>query len=129
MKKINFIVEKTNTGFSAYAEDFDSLPVGTTGDTITELKSNILEAGNLYLDFVEKKPITIEQINITFDVPSFFEYYNIINAKALSRRIGMNNTLLSQYVQGVKKPSEKQVRKIMEGIREVGKELTELELV
>ena len=129
MKTISFIVEKTGTGFSAYAHDFDALPVGTTGDTFIELKQNILEAANLYLEHVSKKPIAIEQIAITFDIPSFFEYYNVINAKALSKRIGMNNTLLSQYVKGVKKPSEKQVEKILTGIKKIGKELSELDIV
>jgi predicted RNase H-like HicB family nuclease len=128
MKTISFIVEKTNTGFSAYAQNFETLPVGTTGDTITELKQNILEAANLYLEHISKKPITIEQVAITFDIPSFFDYYTVINAKALSKRIGMNNTLLSQYVQGVKKPSEKQVEKILAGIKDIGKELSELDI-
>lgn len=125
---MKFVVEKTKTGFSAYAEDFAALPVGTTGDTIAELKNNIVEGANLYLEHVSKKPITVSQIVITFDVPSFFDFYSIINAKALSARIGMNNTLLSQYVKGIKKPSAKQVEKILLGIKEVGKELTELEL-
>jgi hypothetical protein len=129
MKSIKFIVEKTSTGFSAYAENFDTFPIGTTGDNLNELKNNILEAANLYLDHIAKKLITVDQINLTFDVPSFFEFYNVINAKALSSRIGMNNTLLSQYVQGIKKPSPKQVEKILLGIKEVGKELSELELV
>jgi len=47
----------------------------------------------------------------------------IINAKFLAKRIGMNETLLSQYVQGTKKPSAKQTGKILNGIHEIGKEL------
>jgi len=128
MKTIGFIVEKTGTGFSAYADNFETFPVGTTGDTIGELKQNILEAANLYLDHISKKSITVDQIAITFDIPSFFEYYNVINAKALSKRIGMNNTLLSQYVKGVKRPSVKQVKKILTGIKDIGKELSELDI-
>jgi predicted RNase H-like HicB family nuclease len=53
MRKIKVIVEKTGTGYSAFAEDF---PVATTGKTIDKLKSNILEALNLY--FEEEKNIT-----------------------------------------------------------------------
>jgi hypothetical protein len=34
MSPQTFIVEKTSTGFSAYAEDFDHFPVGTTGANI-----------------------------------------------------------------------------------------------
>lgn len=129
MKTINFIVEKTSTGFTAYADDFDTLPVGTSGDTISELKNNIMESANLWLDHVGRQALAIDQIKLTLDVPSFFDFYGIISAKALSGRIGMNNSLLSQYAKGVKKPSPKQVDKILAGLKGVGRELMELELV
>jgi len=129
VKKINFIVERTSTGYSAYAENFETFPIGSLGDTIAELKSNILEAANLWLNYEKRKEIVMDQIMLSFDVPSFFEFYGIINAKALSRRIGMNNTLLSHYIKGVKKPSPKQTEKILSGLKQVGKELAELELV
>jgi hypothetical protein len=126
--KVSFIVERTSTGFSAYAADFSNLPVATTGGTMTELKENILDAVNLYLDYTGKEPVTAEDISASLDLPQFFEYYKVINAKVLSSRIGINNTLLSQYVNGVKKPSEKQVKKILDGVKELGKELAGLEL-
>ena len=124
-KKINLIVEKTSTGFSAYAEKSG---VYTTGGSITELKKNLVEAINLYNEEMDLPEINEEQINIRLDLPQFFEYYKVINAKALSARVGMNQTLLAQYVGGQKKPSQKQVEKIISGIRELGKELTELQI-
>jgi len=127
--KINFIVEKTSTGFSTYAEKFSEFPIASTGATMTQLKSNVFDAVNSYLEYVEKQPITSDEISLTLDLPQFFEYYKEINAKVLSRRIGMNHTLLSQYVNGIKKPSEKQVQRILMGVRQLGKELAELELV
>lgn len=125
MKKISLIVEKTSTGFSAYAED---LPVFTTGKSMTELKANILEATNLYQEEIGGNAISLDDINITLDLPQFFEYFKVINAKALSERVGMNQSLLAQYVGGQKKPSAKQVDKILTGIRELGRELTELQI-
>jgi len=50
MKKIEIIVEKTKTGYSAFAE---KLPVYTIGNTLEELKTNTIEAINLYLEFTE----------------------------------------------------------------------------
>lgn len=41
----------------------------------------------------------------------------------------MNPTLLSQYVNGVKKPSDKQVKKMLEGIKALGRELLQLDLI
>jgi len=124
-----FIVEKTTTGFSAYAEDFDRFPVGTTGKNVSELKQNIIEAINLFQEHVGAEFFTPDMIVLKYDLPQFFQFYKEINAKALAKRVGMNQTLLSQYVNGKKSPSEKQVKKILTGIRELGKELTELEMV
>jgi predicted RNase H-like HicB family nuclease len=45
--KIEITVERTKTGYSAYAAKY---PVYTVGKSLEELKSNILEAINLYLD-------------------------------------------------------------------------------
>ena len=128
MKTVEFKVGKTNTGFDAYREENGKIVAVTTGANPTELKLNIVESYNLYQEYNHKKKITTEQVNITYDVPSFFEYYDIISAKALSARIGMNNTLLSHYINGIKKPSQKQVEKILTGIKEVGRELMELEI-
>jgi predicted RNase H-like HicB family nuclease len=101
--------------------------VYTTGKSITELKANIVEAINLYNEEMNFPEVNESQVNITLDLPQFFEYYKVINAKALSSRVGMNQSLLAQYVGGQKKPSQKQTEKIISGIRELGKELIELQ--
>jgi len=128
MSQIVFIVEKTSTGFSAYAEDFEKYSVGTTGDTLSELKRNIFDAMAAHLEALYKKPIKIERITLKFDLPQFFGYYKEINARAVAKRVGINPSLLSQYVNGKKIPSDKQVKKILTGIRDLGKELMELDL-
>lgn len=124
MKKYWMIVEKTDTGFSAYSEDF---PVFTTGDSMNEVLDNSVEALNLYFEEINQiiKP---EQIKLEIDFQQFFQYYNVINANVLAEKIGMNPTLLSQYVSGKKKPSEAQSQKILTGINRIGKELSELKL-
>ena len=126
-RKIKFNVGKTNTGFDAYAEEAGGV-IATTGKTFSELKTNLVDAYNAHAEYHKLKPVTADDVVMEFDIPSFFESYGIINAKALSHRIGMNNTLLSHYIKGVKKPSHKQVEKILTGLKEVGRELTELEL-
>lgn len=74
--KIEMIVEKTKTGYSAYAEKY---PVYTVGGTLDELKANMLEAFNLYLR-EQGKTITETDLKITLDMPQFFEFYNLIIA-------------------------------------------------
>jgi hypothetical protein len=124
-KKIKMIVEKTDTGFSAYAAD---LPIFTTGKSITDLISNAYEASNMYY---ADQQIKIAQENLKFelDFRQFFQYYKVINAKFLADKIGMNATLLSQYVSGTKKPSETQTEKILMGIHQIGQELAEINLI
>ncbi|SER75010.1 hypothetical protein [Pedobacter rhizosphaerae] len=127
MSKIEFIVEKTDTGFSAYASD-ESFPIGTSGDDVTELKKNIVDAYNSYAEIKGLKEVSINDILITLDVKQFFDYYKIINASALGAMIGMDKTLISQYANGHKKPGPKQIDRILTGIRQLGQELSSLNL-
>ena len=123
-KKIDFIVEKTNTGFSAYSNVF---PVYTTGNSFTELLHNAVEAMNLFLSDKDSQ-VTENNISFEIDLKQFFQYYRVINSKFLAKRIGMNESLLSQYVQGRKKPSAAQTNKILVGIQEIGRELSNINL-
>src|SRR5664280_1181420 len=122
-KKIVVIIEKTKTGFSAYSEDF---PIFTTGATVNELLDNANEAFSFYFD--DKNQGT-QQIYYEIDFKQFFQYYKVINSKVLAEKIGMNPTLLSQYVRGHKRPSEKQSRRILYGINKIGQELAEMSVI
>lgn len=124
-KKITMIVEKTETGFSAYSEDY---PIFTTGLSIPELINSAYEAIEFYF---EEEQVNIEPKDIQFEIDfkQFFKYYKVINAKFLAEKIGMNATLLSQYVSGTKKPSKKQTQKILSGIHQIGQELSGINLL
>jgi len=65
---------------------------------LAELKLNRVESYNLYREYNHRKKITPEQASIPY------------------------------YINGIKKPSYKQVEKILTGIKEVGRELMELEI-
>jgi predicted RNase H-like HicB family nuclease len=122
-KKIKVIIEKNDTGFSAFAVDY---PVLTTGDTMNKLIDNINEAFSLYCE-PEKFDNTL--LSLELDFKQFFQYYKVINSKTLAEKIGMNPTLLSQYVRGHKKPSKQQSRKIVYGINRIGQELAEMSVI
>ncbi len=124
-KKIIITLEKTDTGFSAYANDY---PIFTTGRTIPELLQNIFEAASLYFE-EEGYKLSHENFRYEIDFKQFFQYYKVINSKFLAEKIGMNPTLLSQYVKGHKKPSKKQQEKILTGLHEIGEELAEIRLI
>ena len=87
-----------------------------------------LEALNLHLDR-KGKTVTEEDLRIMLDLQQFFEFYKVINAKALSDRIGMNQSLLAQYIKGIKKPSPKQANRILKGVQQVGRELASVRFI
>lgn len=124
-KKINITVEKTKTGFSAYTDD---MAVFTTAKNIPALYQNLIEALNLAY---EDKGYYVDSGNLklNLDLQQFFQYYKVLNANFLAKRIGMNPTLLSQYVHGKKQPSSKQTDRIIHGIQNIGKELSDINLV
>lgn len=122
--KIIITVTREDMGYSANAKvgvDF----IATEAETFEELKTNVLEAVNL--TFEDKGFIyTIEEIQFEYDLESFFDFYKVINAKALSERIGMNQSLLAQYIKGIKKPSVTQTRRILKGVQQIGRELSDV---
>lgn len=57
-------------------------------------------------------------------ISRFFLTHPEINASAVARRMGMNQSLLAQYIRGLKKPSEERSNMIMQTVREIGEELS-----
>lgn len=125
--KINITVVKEDTGYSANTT-LENNFIATEGTTFAELKANIIEAVNLAFEengFV----YSIEEIKFSYDLESFFDFYKVLNAKALSERIGMNQSLLAQYIKGNKKPSISQTKRILQGVHQIGRELTEVKFL
>ncbi|MCF8379690.1 MAG: hypothetical protein K9H49_08950 [Bacteroidales bacterium] len=122
--KIKISITKENKGYSANVLVNGNF-IATEAETFEELKATILEAVNL--SFEDKGFIySIEEIQFEYDLESFFDFYKVINAKALSDRIGMNQSLLAQYIKGSKKPSANQTKRILRGVQQIGRELSEV---
>jgi len=124
-KKLIMVVEKTDTGFSAYGLDY---PIFTTGQSVPGILNSAYEAIDFYFEEADEK-VGPNDIRFEIDFKQFFKYYKVINSKFLAEKIGMNATLLSQYVSGIKTPSKKQTEKILNGIHQIGRELAEINLL
>ena len=122
-KKLIVTIEKSKTGFSAYSAEY---PVSSTGASMSELMDNCIEAFSMYFEDEKFDPA---RLSFEIGFKQFFQFYKVINSKALAEKIGMNPTLLSQYVRGHKKPSGKQSQKILYGINRIGQELAEMRVV
>ena len=53
----------------------------------------------------------------------FFLSHKEINVAEFAKRIGINPTLLRNYINGFKTPSKQRTEQIIQGIKELGKEL------
>ncbi len=117
-------VIKEDTGYTAKTTVGDR-HIYTEGENFKELNDNILDAVNLTFMDIDFK-YTTDEIKLILDLKSFFDFYKVINAKALSDRIGMNQSLLAQYINGSKKPSIKQTKRILMGVQQIGRELADI---
>jgi hypothetical protein len=125
--KVNIKVIKESVGYSACTSIKNNF-IATEAETFDELKAGILDALNF--TFEENDIVFSESdLRFNFDLESFFDFYKVINAKALSERIGMNQSLLAQYIKGIKKPSPAQTKRILTGVQQIGKELTEVNFI
>ncbi|MFA5419143.1 MAG: hypothetical protein WC341_11860 [Bacteroidales bacterium] len=122
--KIKIKVTKEDAGYSANTLVNNNF-IATESETFEELKEMILEAVNLSFEDIGFI-YTIDEIQFEYDLGSFFDFYKVINAKALSDRIGMNQSLLAQYIKGSKKPSTNQTKRILRGVQQIGRELSEV---
>ena len=66
-------------------------------------------------EYENPEPVGISRIFLT---------HPELNASAVARRLGIQQSLLAQYIRGLKKPSAERERKILETIREIGTELS-----
>lgn len=63
-----------------------------------------------------------------YDIASIFEYFGMLDATNLAKKIGMNPSLLRQYKNGIALASEKQKKRIENGLHQLGRELLEVRL-
>jgi len=129
MNKVAAVVEKTDTGYSAYLRDVPG--VATAGDTFSELRENVNEAISLYLEtaneYRDKIPDILQgeyTVEFKFDIQPFMEWMTkVMSQRGLSEIANMNESLLSQYASGKKKPGPKQLRRIEHAIRRFADDL------
>jgi hypothetical protein len=122
--KITMAILKEESGYSAFTKVKDHF-ISTQGDNFNDLKAKITDAVNLSFQDTGYN-YSIDEIVFKYDLESFFDFYKVINAKALSKRIGMNQSLMAQYIKGIKKPSSAQSKRILNGVQQIGKELCDV---
>ena len=65
----------------------------------------------------EHKNVPTIEIEYRFDVGSLFNYYDFVNIAGVAREIGINPSVMRQYVIGIRKPSAERKAKIQTGFK------------
>jgi len=94
--------------------------IASAGDSFGELRGNVQEAITLYLEtakeYKESIPAFLQSeytLDYKFDIQAFMEWMSkVMSQRGLSEVATINESLLSQYAHGVKKPSPKQLKRI-----------------
>lgn len=133
MKILSAIIEKTEDGYSVYAENelFSGM-----GDTSEKAKKDMVDQISFYVETMKEGGRTYPEyldgqyeIVYKFDVQSLLQYYEgIITNSALEKLTGINQKQLWAYAHGKTKPRREQVEKIQKALHALGKELVSLSL-
>lgn len=126
---ITVIVEKTKTGFSAYAKEIDGLIA--VGDSIAEIKENFNEVVKYHIEYLVEngEKVTSENfsINYVLDLEQFFDYFNVINKSAFAEHYaGINQSLFRQYTKKLAPLSDGKMQQISSGLHKLADELADL---
>lgn len=134
MNRTLVILEKADHNYSAYLPELKGCIA--TGSSIHETRQNIREAVAFHLEGMKENGLDIPEVfqeyfefEYKLDIQTLFEYFAGILTKAgLSKLTGMNQSLISQYANGIKKPGRKQTAKIQAAIHHFAEELIEVRL-
>ncbi|MBO7544786.1 MAG: DUF2442 domain-containing protein [Bacteroidales bacterium] len=64
-----------------------------------------------------------EEPNMDNVIANIFKRFPQLNVSEMARTIGINKSLLSRYIYGIKKPSQKRLDEILDAIRRLGQEM------
>lgn len=59
-------------------------------------------------------------------IAEVFRRFPQLNVSEVARTIGINKSLLSRYIYGIKKPSAQRTEQILETIRRIGREMSQI---
>ena len=137
-KKIRVEVSWHENKFSALLKDIVPRTFELTADRFEELQIDVENGFDSYMKemaadgnkvpwWLKKKKYELEYNFL--DARSLLNAYSpYISLAAISRASGINQNLLSQYAKGIKKARENQLKRIVNAIHIIGKELTAVAL-
>lgn len=129
-------VEKSSDGL--YWGSTQNIPgvVVSDGNSIEDLKTNLKEAVELYLETAEEydKETFIKlnkgfDIEYDFDITGIFNNFEVLNKTEFAKKLGINPSLFRKYTSDKQTYiSEKRAKDIEAGLHQLGRELLAIKL-
>lgn len=136
MKKIRVTVRKEKGVYWGNTENIEGIVVAD-GKTLEELKNNMQEAFAFHLeqceedkdyDFVNKYKKGVEFV-YEIALEGISQQLPELNIAELARRVAISPVMMRKYATGKSNPSEKRLLEIQQGIRDIGRELSQIKLL
>lgn len=126
--RINILTDQGNT----YSRPLEAFPLLLEATDQQRAKYEIgLDGDDLHWDEIDED-IHISSFFETAEpdldnpVADVFHKFPQLNVSEVARTMGINKSLLSRYIYGIKKPSQRRVDQIMSTIREIGKQMASI---
>ena len=134
MKTLKVIVCKAGKGVSAHLPEIDGYVIAR--ETVEKLKRDLADGLSFHIEGLyedEREPWMIGPFDFEFvfqDISALIDGYNgLINQSSLARISGINESLMRQYVTGIKRPSRKVTQRIESGLKRYADELRSISFV
>ena len=132
MNQISVVLEKTNTGYSAYSPDVPGCIA--TGKTVNLVKKEFAEALEFHIKGITEDgdplPDALQgeyMLSFKTDIQTFFAWMNGVMTKTgVANIAGLNRDLVNHYANGRRKPSQKQLIKIETALQDFGREMSQI---
>ena len=130
--KILAIVEKGKDGlYSIYTEaEIVGHSFGGFGESVEIAKKDFMESIQEVKEMITTErgsapeEFTDIKVEFKYDLESFFNYFDWINASKFAAYAGINESKMRQYKTGVAFAGEKTTNKILKAIKKLGAELS-----
>lgn len=129
MKKVKAILELGKDGYGVSFPEIEN--IFGFGETLEAAKDDAQKVLDFYISILNKSGKNIPEflkgeyeLEFTFDTVALFKHIDgIVTKTALAKASGVNQTQLTHYSSGLKKPRKEQREKIINGLHKLAQEL------
>jgi hypothetical protein len=134
MKTLKVIVSKASKGVSAHLPEVEGFVIAR--NSFENLRCDLLNGLLFHIEGLyeeERAKWMSESFDFEYvfqDIQTLIEgYRGLINQNSLARVSGINESLMRQYVAGIKRPSHKVTARIETGLKKYAEELRNISFV